>query len=89
MEEFPGLAVEVTESAEKPVFFKEPTFLQSEVKSIRFSGNEPVKPYVDFQTLEGTVFDLIDKAEDFVLRNIRKSIMSLRKALSVTRSTLL
>ena len=56
------------------LFFKEPTFLQSEVKCIRFSGNEPVKPYIDFQTLEGTVFDLIDKAEDFVLRNIRKSI---------------
>ena len=55
------------------LFFKEPTFLQSEVKCIRFSGNEPVKPYIDFQTLEGTVFDLIDKAEDFVLRNIRKS----------------
>ncbi len=56
------------------LFFKEPTFLQSEVKCIRFSGNEPIKPYIDFQTLEGTVFDLIDKAEDFVLRNIRKSI---------------
>jgi len=56
------------------LFFKEPTFLQSEVKCIRFSGNEPIKPYIDFQTIEGTVFDLIDKTEDFVLRNIRKSI---------------
>jgi ATP-dependent DNA helicase RecG len=49
-------------------------FLQSEIKCIRFSGNEPIKPYIDFQTIEGTIFDLIDKAEDFVLRNIRKSI---------------
>ena len=56
------------------LFFKEPMFLQSEVKCIRFSGNEPIKPYIDFQTIEGTVFDLIDKTEDFVLRNIRKSI---------------
>ncbi|MCK4730956.1 MAG: putative DNA binding domain-containing protein, partial [Methanophagales archaeon] len=56
------------------LFFKELTFLQSEVKCIRFSGNEPVKPYIDFQTIEGTVFDLVDGAEDFVLRNIKKSI---------------
>ncbi|KAF5434005.1 ATP-dependent DNA helicase RecG [Candidatus Methanophagaceae archaeon] len=56
------------------LFFKEPMVLQSEVKCIRFSGNEPIKPYTDFQTIEGTVFDLVDKAEDFVLRNIRKSI---------------
>lgn len=56
------------------LFFKKQLFLQSEVKCIRFSGNEPVKPYIDFQTIEGTVFDLIDKAEDFVLRNIKKSI---------------
>ena len=56
------------------LFFKEPAFLQSEVKCIRFSGNEPIKPYIDFQTIEGTVFDLIDKAEGFVLRNIRRYI---------------
>lgn len=56
------------------LFTKEPMFLQSEVKCMRFSGNKPVKPYIDFQTIEGTVFDLIDKAEDFVLRNIKKSI---------------
>lgn len=56
------------------LFYKESFFLQSEVKCIRFSGNEPVKPYIDFQTIEGTVFDLIDRAMDFVLRNIGKSI---------------
>ncbi|MFH1077523.1 MAG: ATP-binding protein [Pseudomonadota bacterium] len=56
------------------LFSKEPKYLQSEVKCIRFSGNEPVKPYIDFQTLDGNVFDMIDKAEDFVLRNIRKAI---------------
>ena len=56
------------------LFFKEPIFLQSEVKCVRFSGNEPVKPYIDFQTIEGSVFDLMDRAMDFVLRNIRKSI---------------
>ncbi len=56
------------------LFSKEPKFLQSEVKCIRFSGNEPVKPYIDFQTIEGNVFDMVDKAEDFILRNIRKAI---------------
>jgi len=56
------------------LFSKESLFLQSEVKCIRFSGNDPVKPYIDFQTLEGDVLDLIDRAEDFVLRNIRKAI---------------
>ncbi len=38
------------------LFCKEPKFLQSEVKCIRFSGNEPIKPYIDFQTYEGNVF---------------------------------
>ncbi|MFH1151720.1 MAG: RNA-binding domain-containing protein [Nanoarchaeota archaeon] len=56
------------------LFSKEPKFFQSEVKCIRFSGNEPVKPYIDFQTIEGNVFDLVDRAEDFVLRNIKKAI---------------
>ncbi len=56
------------------LFSKEPEFLQSEVKCIRFSGNEPLKPYIDFQTLSGNAFDLIDRAEDFVLRNIKKAI---------------
>lgn len=56
------------------LFSKKPEFLQSEVKCIRFSGNEPVKPYIDFQTLNGDVFDLVDKTEDFVLRNIKMSI---------------
>ena len=56
------------------LFSKELKFLQSEVKCIRFSGNEPVKPYIDFQTLMGNVFDLIDWAQDFVLRNIRMAI---------------
>ena len=56
------------------LFSKEPMFLQSEVKCIRFSGNKTVKPYIDFQSLTGNVFDLIDRAEDFILRNIRKSI---------------
>ncbi|MDP2767909.1 MAG: putative DNA binding domain-containing protein [Candidatus Methanoperedens sp.] len=56
------------------LFYKEMIFLQSEVKCIRFSGNEPVKPYIDFQTIEGTVFDLIDRAMDIVLRNIKKSV---------------
>jgi ATP-dependent DNA helicase RecG len=56
------------------LFSKEPKFIQSEVKCIRFKGDKPVKPYIDFQTLEGTVIDLVDNAVDFVLRNIRKTI---------------
>ena len=56
------------------LFAKEPWFLQSEIKCIRFSGNEPVKPYIDFQTIEGNTVDLVDRAEDFVLRNTKKAI---------------
>lgn len=56
------------------LFGKEPRFIQSEVKCTRFKGNEPVKPYVDFQTLMGSAFDLVDQSLDFVLRNIRKAI---------------
>lgn len=56
------------------LFGKEPKFIQSEVKCIRFKGNKPFKPYIDFQTIEGNVFDLVDRALDFVLRNIRKAV---------------
>jgi len=56
------------------LFSEEPMFLQSEIKCIRFSGNEPVKPYIDFASMEANVFDLVNGAEDFVLRNIRKAI---------------
>ena len=56
------------------LFSKEPIFLQSEVKCIRFKSDKTVKPYADFQTLEGTVIDLVDNAVDFILRNIRKTI---------------
>ena len=56
------------------LFLKKSIFLQSEIKCIRFSGNESIKPYIDFQTIEGTVFDLIDQAMEFVFRNMRKSI---------------
>ncbi|MEA3436355.1 MAG: ATP-binding protein, partial [Thermodesulfobacteriota bacterium] len=56
------------------LFAKEPRFIQSEVKCIRFKGNKPVKPYIDFQTLDGNVFDLVDQALDFVLRNIKKAV---------------
>ena len=56
------------------LFGKEPRFIQSEVKCIRFKGNEPVKPYIDFQTIMGNAFDLVDQALDFVLRNIKKAI---------------
>lgn len=56
------------------LFGRESKFIQSEVKCIRFDGNKPVKPYIDFQTLAGNIFDLADKTEDFILRNIKKAI---------------
>lgn len=46
----------------------------SEIKCIRFHGNKPIKPYIDFQTINGNIFDLVDRAEEFVLRNIKKAI---------------
>jgi len=56
------------------IFGRESKFIQSEVKCIRFDGNKPIKPYIDFQTIEGNIFDLVDKTEDFILRNIKKAI---------------
>jgi len=56
------------------LFAKESHFLQSEVKGIRFSSYKAVKPYTDFVSIEGNIFDLADNAQDFVLRNIKKSI---------------
>jgi ATP-dependent DNA helicase RecG len=58
------------------LFGKEPQkfFLQAEAKCIRFKGNKPVKPYIDFQTISGSVFDVVNGIEDFVLKNIKKAI---------------
>jgi len=58
------------------LFGKEPQkfFLQAEAKCIRFKGNKPTKPYIDFQTMSGNVFDVINGIEDFVLKNIKKAI---------------
>ena len=56
------------------LFGRKPKFIQSEVKCIRFDGNKPVKPYIDFQTIVGNVFDLVDKTESFILSNIKKAI---------------
>jgi hypothetical protein len=58
----------------KPTLSKEPMFLQSEVKCIRFKSDKTVKPYVDFQTHEGTVIDLVDNAVDFVLAKLKYGI---------------
>ena len=81
------VAIEVEEGKQKPVLAFGRGFMRvgktnqklgyEEIRNLaleRFSGNEPVKPYIDFQTLEGSAFDLVDRVEDFVLRNIKKSI---------------
>lgn len=56
------------------LFSKEPWFLQSEIKCIRFSGDEPIKPYIDFESIEGSVFDLVEEGINFVMKNIKKAI---------------
>lgn len=56
------------------LFGRNPKFIQSEIKCIRFKGNKPIKPYIDFRNLEGNLFDLVDQALDFVLRNIKKAV---------------
>ncbi len=49
-------------------------FTQSEVKCIRFKGIKPVKPFIDFQVIDGDIFYQVDEAERFVLRNIHKAV---------------
>jgi len=48
-------------------------FPQSEVKVVKFSGNEPVE-VISHDVLEGSPAELIDKAYAFVLKNISKQM---------------
>lgn len=45
-------------------------FRQSEVKCAQFYGNDPVKPMPAYHVYEGTVFEMIDQAVDFVMSRI-------------------
>lgn len=57
------------------LFGKDPqkAFLQAEVSCVRFKGNFPVKPFIDFILVSGTIIDQIVKVENFILRNIKKA----------------
>ena len=59
-------------------------FIQSEIKCIRFKGDEPVKPFIDFQVIEGNIIEQINEAEKFVLRNIQKSVFPAEKGVQRT-----
>jgi ATP-dependent DNA helicase RecG len=45
-------------------------FICSEIKCAQFHGNEIVKPITAYQVYKGDVFQLVDKAVDFVLSRI-------------------
>ena len=46
----------------------------SEVKCLHFHGTGMRKPIPSYQTYKGTVFDLVDQAEDFVMSKITRSV---------------
>lgn len=54
------------------LFGKQPQrfLITSEVKCAHFHGNEVEKPIPSYQVYKGTVFDLVDQAQDFVLSKI-------------------
>ena len=58
------------------LFGKEPQrfFTQSEVRCARFKGDEAVKPFVDMKVFGGDILDQVDKALNFTLEHIPKSV---------------
>lgn len=48
--------------------------LSSEIKCLRFHGTEVEKPIASLQVYQGTVFELVDQAADFVLGKIDRSV---------------
>ena len=46
----------------------------SEIKYLHFHGTEVRKPIPSYQIYKGTVFDLVDQAENFVLSKIARSV---------------
>ncbi|MFO8108951.1 MAG: helix-turn-helix domain-containing protein [Thermoplasmata archaeon] len=47
-------------------------FLQSEVRCGKFKGTKAVKPFLDMKVIGGTLINQVDKAEKFVLNNMKK-----------------
>ncbi|MBA7512278.1 hypothetical protein ES705_04282 [subsurface metagenome] len=58
------------------LFGKEPQrfFTQSEVRCARFKGDEAVKPFVDMKVFGGDIINQVDKALNFTLEHIPKSV---------------
>jgi ATP-dependent DNA helicase RecG len=58
------------------LFGKEPQrfFTQSEVRCARFKGDEAVKPFVDMKVFGGDILNQVDKALNFTLEHIPKSV---------------
>ena len=48
--------------------------LSSEIKCLRFHGTKVEKPIASLQVYQGTVFELVDQAVDFVLAKIDRSV---------------
>lgn len=48
--------------------------LSSEVKCLHFHGTEVRKPIPSYQVYQGTVFELVDQAVDFVMSKITRSV---------------
>jgi len=58
------------------LFGKEPQrfLISSEVKCLHFHGTEVAKPIPSYQIYKGTVFELVDKAVDFVMSKINRAV---------------
>jgi ATP-dependent DNA helicase RecG len=58
------------------LFGREPQkfLLTSEVKCMHFHGTEVGKPIPSYQIYKGTVFELVDQSEDFVLSKITRAV---------------
>jgi len=63
------------------LFGKEPqiSFLQAEVRCVRFKGNEPVKPFIDMKIISGDIINQVNKSLDFVLEHIPKAVWLIGK----------
>jgi len=58
------------------LFAREPQrfLVTSELKCMHFHGTEVQKPIPSYQINKGTVFDLIDQAEDFVMSKVARTV---------------
>ena len=60
--------------------------LSSEIKCAHFHGTEVEKPIPSYQVYQGTVFELVDQAVDFVLSKINRAIGTRSESVQAPRT---